>query len=398
MAIPLNNILPSLGSSLGTGLAQPLNQGLDLLAQHKMMQLQQRHAFAGQQAERQRYAGGLEPLLGKETATFLSNLAPEERKVAFQNLGALLQLQNQGAQQGATPQAGGLSSLAAGNPGTQQPGQTPLAEIFTPPISRETQARLAQAEQHHAAQQELSREKLNLARDIAEKKHGIAREQQEAKAGKEARSFLEPYIERAEASRANIRDYDVIKNLAKSGKIRTGIKQQLLDRFGISDIGRNVETQIADKLMARLAQNATSAFGAGRITNYLESTFQRSLPSLRNTKEGIIALSELNEITDKINLVKEDAASKIIKENGGLIPLDINSQIKNRTEKEIDNLSNRALATAERATSKSAQVLKVGESASKLPDVKSYPVGTEFTNKQTGKKMRNDGYKWVEVK
>ena len=79
------------------------------------------------------------------------------------------------------------------------------------------------------------------------------------------------------------------------------------------DFYKNVDTKKAGKLSARLAQNVAGVFGQNsRITNFLEQTFQRSLPSLWNTNEGITAISELNMLSDEANIIKQENRKKIL--------------------------------------------------------------------------------------
>ena len=205
----------------------------------------------------------------------------------------------------------------------------------------------------------------------------------------EKRKFLAPYIETGEASRANIRDYGLFKHLASTGKLRTGLTENVLARLGISEVGRNVETQIADKLAARLAQNVGSAFGGkSTISNYFEQTFQKSIPNLKNTPEGIIALSELNEIADQINLLREDAAIKAVEENGsGALSPTIAADINKKISKEIDKLENRALDIAKKAVRSTQKLVTI-------PDASGLPNGTLF-HYQNGSTDEVINGKWV---
>ena len=99
MAITLGSNSARIGHALGTGLAQPIHQHLDLMAQQKLQEIQQNQLARQQHAERQRYAQGLAPLLGTPTAQFLSNLGPDERKSALQNLQVLMQFSENPRQQ-----------------------------------------------------------------------------------------------------------------------------------------------------------------------------------------------------------------------------------------------------------------------------------------------------------
>jgi hypothetical protein len=155
---------------------------------------------------------------------------------------------------------------------------------------------------------------------------------------KSAREWANNYLEKASASRANIRDYDLLIKQAQSGKLRAGTKQQLLSKVGLSEFNQPYQNELANKLIARLAQNVGSAFGTGRLTNFLEATFQKSLPSLWNTPEGIITISRLNKAADEANILKAQAAREILQENGGRIPPDADFQIEERTLEAIQDI------------------------------------------------------------
>lgn len=161
----------------------------------------------------------------------------------------------------------------------------------------------------------------------------------------EARKFTKDYVKKAESAKANIRDYDLLIRQAESGKLRAGAKHQLLTKVGLGEFNQNFETQIANKLIARLAQNVGGAFGSGaRITNFLEQTFQRSLPSLWNTPQGIVAISKMNKYASEAELLKSNASRDLLRENKGIVPFDADFQIDERTQDQVKALEDKALS------------------------------------------------------
>jgi len=296
-----------LGETLGTGLGQGLGAGLNQLAQMKLNQvLTQQQA---RQSAKSYEKFGIRP----QIAEALASLSPEERKYPLQNLGALLQLGKKPEQKTTSAAVEGLTSPET----TQDTDENTkiIEQLFTSPHERREQ------------------EKLDL------KKQDIGR-----KNAKEIREYLAPGYEKSEKLKANIRDYDALEKLAKQGNLRSGAVQQLLSKVGLEDLGANYSTQLANKIIARLAQNAGTAFGTNaRITNYLERTFQRSIASLWNTKEGIIGISQINKLADQVGIKEQEIRRNIIKENKGVIPDDIEGEVQERLEPVRKKLEDQAM-------------------------------------------------------
>jgi flagellar motor protein MotB len=105
-----------------------LGTGLGELAGLKLGQLVKQHE---QKKERSQFAEQFAPILGKDTANFLSNLSPEERKYALQNVSSLIQLNEPPSSREQASQLGGLHSmqqLAQNN--QQQPQQNQLQQAL----------------------------------------------------------------------------------------------------------------------------------------------------------------------------------------------------------------------------------------------------------------------------
>lgn len=343
----LNTISPGaqLGQMIGTGLGGALEE----LAQMKANQLMEHNKGQGLQALRfsPEEAGplsklpnelllplikqkALEPLYRGEAelyAQLTGQPAPD-----MQNIPGIQQPQQPGMQETQGP-----SQIQAPFPAMLQPGKAiPLAQF--------------------QQQKKIGEEKLAMQKS------------------KDVREFSKPYIEKAEAARANIRDYDQLIKLAESGKLRAGNMAVLLDKVGLTGLNRNYETQVADKLVARLAQNARVAFGSGsRITNYLEQVFQRSLPTLFNTPEGIVAVSKLNKLADEASIIKDDARKQIIKESKGLIPPDIDDLISQRAQPLIAPLEEQALAIASNPVKSQQKTFAVNQTLDTLPSAADNP-------------------------
>ena len=83
-------------TNAGGRLGEVLGTGLQQLAHHKLGEISRKYQM---QQERSQFAQGLSPILGQDTANFLSHLGPDERKYALQNISSLLQLIQQPEQQ-----------------------------------------------------------------------------------------------------------------------------------------------------------------------------------------------------------------------------------------------------------------------------------------------------------
>jgi len=95
-----------------------------------------------------------------------------------------------------------------------------------------------------------------------------------------------------------------------------------------------------EKLSADFVKNAKQFFGP-RLTDADLRVFMQTLPTLMQTDAGkkkvIENLSSLNELSQ----IESRAARSIIRENGGIPPLDIEQQVKDKISDEIDRVAKR---------------------------------------------------------
>jgi hypothetical protein len=359
------NTKPGIGELFGTGLGSGLANSLSYLTQNKLKQ------YAANQ-QRQQVQQGLSSLFSPEQAQSLSGL-PNEL------LAPIIKQQLRGPSDAAFLQ--GLQSLT-GAPQEQGTG-SPVGESAQGPASGTLQIPAGINSEQAVKLADLSFKK---------KKQEAAEAAAERGASKDVRDFSAPYREKAEASANNIRDYDTLISLAKQGKLRAGNTQQILDKIGLGGLNRNFDTQLADKLIARLAQNSRTAFGTGsRITNYLEGVFQKSLPSLWNTPEGIIAISEINKRADQVNVLKDNIRKDLLKKWNGKIPGNGDDLVDELAKPEQERLEKEALDIATRAVQSTSKVFDELPSASQFS-------GKRIRDKDTGKILISNGTDWVEEK
>lgn len=269
------------------------------------------------------------------------------------------------------------------------PQKAGIKEILTRPFESETSknARLSreQSERQFGERQEFAKNKFQTT--------------QATQAYKLFKEDLDQIKNKAEASRKNINTYNQVIKLAESGKLRSGNTYQLLNRIGLQDFLSNPETQLAKKLLSRLAQNAGSAFNTRRLTNLEVSSYKDSLGTLMNTDEGLIAIAKNNLLEEQANIVKDNARKQVMAEAGkaGSIPFDILDRIDELAEPELKRLADEAVsnvnqATAMQRTSKAAPY--VGLTIDELPEPGNTPKGAVLQS-DDGTIYQNTGSRWV---
>jgi len=345
-----------LGSALGTGLQQLAHNKLE----HVMKQYEK-------QSERAQYARGLAPILGDEAANFVSNLSPDERKYALQNIGSLMQLSQQPMQQ-----QGPASGLAALGGAPQQPGQQQAEQQFQSPQQQMSpdRAKLIQ-DIFTSPQEKREREKLELAKrqtNLKETKKYVETLKDQEKASKESDLRLkrmETLINKGNLPNANL--WSFLSKIEDLGPLATGGAGALLGSV-VPGVGTAVgaaaggvlgalsgplagaaksfiktgspDIEEFEKLSADFVKNAKQYFGS-RLTDADLRVFMQTLPTLMQTDAGkkkvIENLRSLNELSE----IEAKAARSIIKENGGIPPLDIEQQVKDKISDKIDKVAAR---------------------------------------------------------
>ena len=303
---------------MGGQVGQGLGEGLDMLAQAKFKQLAQQQQKLQEEAAKEKIANTYGQLYGADAGRFLAGLPSEKERLAvLQNPAALRMLSQQSQMQ--NPQ--GMQALqgAAGQPTADQMSPQDIVNMLSQP----------QMAQQQPGQEDIFDLFVNPREKREAEKLDIQRQELNLKQNEKVRNYLEKYDERETAARRDIRDYKTLERIAKTpeGKKSLNKERRLLERYGFGDWFRTPTADIINKISARLAQNASAAFGPGtRLTNFLEKTFQRSIPSLLNTVEGFQTVVKLNKYAAQAITLEEQARRQIIKENNNQIPPDINAQ------------------------------------------------------------------------
>lgn len=356
MAINLGSTAASLGSALGSGLAQPVESALDLLARKKLSDLEISQGIKQQQAQRKQYAETLKPILGDQISDFLSGLSPKEREVAFQNLGGLMQLGGQQIpqqsgfsqliqqpmQQQIVPQQGSafdkLLQLQGAQP-TQpsawgsQHAMPPLQQMQPQPDTNVSQSR-EQLLQDIFTPESVKRERKKLA--LKEKQMSQA---EKLAAFKETKAERKEISDKARAAKQNLHDLERLEELNKENKLDTPGYYSFLERSGFNIPAlMDPSSQEFQKISYNFMRDAKAVFGA-RISNMEIENFLKTLPSLSQSPAGRSRVIANLKYISRANLAYREALKEIMQENKGVPPMDLSEQIDDRIDSRLNAIS-----------------------------------------------------------
>jgi len=386
-----------LWDSLGTGLQQ--------LAQNKLAQVQRQYDV---QSERSEYAKSIAPFVGPEAAKIVSNLNPEMRQWALNDIPSLMKLVGQ---QGA-PQQGGLPALQAGQPAQEQaPEQVQgltgadilggvLNDASVSPLVRQALAKtkvqlpnmpaaaMGQAPEGAAVPQEAGltnqsfpTERAQLIQNILtspesrEKKEKMALELKKIKSREDLAAWKNtlPYREETqkieEASRDALHAIKAAKEIEKSGNFPSQQFASFLEGAGWQDVPGFLsgDAEAYNKILANFQKGAKDIYG-GRITNFEMEQFLKTIPSLQHTPEGRAKIWAMMEHYYRGGKERGKLERQIIKENGGVPPQDLHERVNERFKPIAKDLSKRFKRDLQEAQ-------KLAESNSRLGSVAAYGAG-----------------------
>lgn len=397
----------SIGSRLGSALGSGINQLAELKLAHLTKQYEQ-------QQEKSNFTKAWEPYLGKNTANMLSNLNPQERQIALQNLEGLAQLNQQPGPQ----QQVGMGALAGYQQqpqqqeqnNQQQEVQSALQQYFSNPTLGGGQKGLMsslggfqqpeqQMQQMPQQQQEgqLTPERAQQISDLFVSPHErrerekLELKKQQIASGERANAYKETKVERkeilneAKSAKENLARLDRMAELSRHGKLDSPLYIEFLKKTGL-DIPAltSPDSQEFRKLEVDFLRDAKNIFGA-RVTNYEAAQFLKSIPSLSQSKEGREKVIKNLKIMNEGKLLRADALKDIIKENKGTPPLDLLEQIDDRIAPKIDKLLNDFRRGGE-----------TGKSYNDLPPAAQFN-GKTAIDDTTGQKFKSNGSKWIPI-
>jgi len=312
------NPVRSFGESLGTG----LSQGLQQLAQFKLSQL-------ANQQEQERYGQlyqslygdgqqGMQPMVGQQhplLAALMRNL--------------------QGSSQG--QQAGNAlehlqSLLSGGNQANAIQQQKQMIPKAPAQLSKEQFKELVKGRQD--AQKLAAKDKMEIAKE-------------QRAINKEKLPFLKEIRGEAKAAGSAIHRLKRMEDLVDKGKLANPTFASVLKslKHGIWGLGvdltglLNADSQEFDKLTNDFVTDVQKATGSGRITNELLKTFISRVPNLSQSDAGKKRVINNLSLLSRMAQEREKALNKIVRQNKGNIPFNVEEQIEQLAGPQLDKLS-----------------------------------------------------------
>ena len=342
----------TLGERLGTG----LSHGLQALANLKMQRLAQRQAIGGLQSL------GLTP----QVATGISALEPRLQQEA---------LKQQLAAPGQQAYLQGLQAIMGVSPQAQT-SQQDIEQPLAPP------AGLTQQQATELAKLQMQKQKM------------ASREKSEAfKATKDIRTKLNTESRTAKEDDMRL---DRMYDLNKEGKLNTPFYVAALQKLGL-DIPAllNPDSQEFQRLSIDFLRNAKSYFGS-RVTQYEVQMFLKSIPSLLQSKEGRDRVIRNLKIINEGKAIRAKEMRKIIRENNGIPPLDLEDRVEERVSDKLDKLASKFNINFENIhEGPGKKELPTQGVFASMPKASSFKAGTRIKDEDTGKVYVTDGFKWI---
>lgn len=351
MALPLQ-ILPqeeSFGGKLGTGLGSGIGAGLQNLAQMKLNEISQQKQSA---------------LKGR----FWQDLGLPA------SIGSLPD----------TVQRGLLDRLEGVNIGAQQTAMQPIQQAAQAgQIEQATGPRIgaSPAERRFQQDQALKQKKFDLG------------------TRKEAREYQAPFEQSHKKALKTLNRNKQIIEIARSGNLRAGYKQEVLDKIGLGHFWRPIENELAEKNLAAQATNAGAAFNTSRLTNLDVNLYKNALGTLWNTSEGLEAIARVNNLEIKAEEERYKERLKIIKENNGEVPFDIESKVEERVEPKLKHYADKSMQIVTNAAKKipGRNVAKrkgLFDAPADVPKQGLVAGKSKLVNDKTGETLLWDGTRW----
>lgn len=230
------------------------------------------------------------------------------------------------------------------------------------------------------------------------------REERIEKREDKLRGELNSISKKAERAQQDIHLLKQIKAANDSGTLIQGPKRKLLENLGkkygfdFQDYFTNTSTQYTAKAIERMQTGAGTAFGTGRLTNFIAEAYGKSLPRLANTQEGMDLIVKNLILEDQGHIALNNEIRKIraeYREANRILPSDIEDQARERVQPTLDKYAEEALGNIEAAVAKqeglaSGKVKRFDkpQSANRLPE------GAIMTDNKTGKKTIVKNGEW----
>lgn len=365
MALYFPNLLPSTGQKAGESFGGGIGNALNLLAQQKMNQLQQRQHMA-------KVSGALESL---GIPAQVSQL-PENIQQAFikQHLAA--------PQQQAYAEA--LSNILGG-------GQTNQEQILPEKnVSPTQQALNKMPQQATVIPKGLNQQQATQLAQLGLKK-ASQEEAMQFKKGEVRRKYVDELVKEKKANEDKLQALKVMEQLNNDPKaLDSSVYLRALKAFGIDNIGALLKPGTQQFKAAEVAflTNLKTIFGA-RPTNFDVMTYLSKLPNLMQSPEGRRRVIENWKNLLGAAQTRYDITRDVLKQYPSGVPADISLMVEEKAAPLIEKALTKFEQEANDIVS-GASSFKVGQSITK-DKLSSLPAGTVL--EENGKKFIWDGSK-----
>lgn len=184
----------------------------------------------------------------------------------------------------------------------------------------------------------------NLARTLqSQKKQQFQERQFDQRTKEQAYKITAPVRKEiagaSKSARSGLMRVRRMKQLVDEGNLNSPLWSSIVKNyFGDAPFLKTTSSQEFDKLAIDALEGAPSRFG-GRVTEFLADTFLKGIPNLLQTDEGKRRVVRNLEIMENAKLLRFDAMTQVISENGGVPPLDLEEQIDARIGDQLDEMA-----------------------------------------------------------
>ena len=309
-----------LGSYIGKQLGTGISSGLDTLARAKIGEILERQKGETDRGILQQTTKGM---FTPEEVNFLT-IFPRGSKEQLKAMQMLSQ-QERGSGMGTASDLGGQMMQQLGQqPTAPRTAQELMSGAQQPKLPFETERKPRTVREALAAGEQTPQMKQQ-AQQFTEKMK-VQYHQATEKARTEIRKL-------AQSAESDIAQLSKLEKLSDANKLPNDMVYKFLDTMGLSDVGSLIgaDAQEFNKIITDMSTKIKDKYGA-RITNFELGTFLRSLPSLLQDPQGRKQIIKDLKLMLSIPQERYKAMREIMKENGGVPPLDIADQVEDRID------------------------------------------------------------------
>lgn len=185
--------------------------------------------------------------------------------------------------------------------------------------------------------------------------------QRELSTGK-AYQMTQKYRSGVQESAAGAKTTNAILDRMKQlnqGKLAGPFKATMAKMFDVPiSVLSNPQSEEFDKLSNTLSREVSKIF-RGRILQSEFENFLKQIPTLQNSKQGRDRIIELMRIMNSPQIEEQKMMKKIISENGGKTPMNIEDEVADRMSGHLDNLADqfRQISSSQTASGKPKKAL-----------------------------------------